>query len=229
MRELRQRTWSCKGFDLKKAKDVRLVGCRFESCSISNTLDPKQMARIENVEIVDCTDLNSSIGPCSLTDVRVQHLKTGDIMLVWAPKLTRVSLGGKIGRIKINDTVQLSRTTEAQKESWKRARAEHYDKVDWAIDISAARPLMLELDGIPTDKIRRDPETQIVVSKTALREQRQVDAIPELDDVTRFSLESFISNEPTEKLLVAPIGRTPKLYRPVLASFAALRRAGLAS
>jgi hypothetical protein len=210
------------------AEGVRFRSCTFDNCALSLVSDPARMSRVARCELIDCYSLNSTIGPCHITDVRIENLKTGDLMLVWGPVLTRLELKGKIGRVKINDAIQDPHASEAQQKSFRILRQEHYAEVDWALDISGARPLMLDISGIPASKVRRDPEMQIVVSNTRLKSLEQLKALPGLDADTEFVLQQFVRNEETDKILAAPTGRGPKFVRPVLNSFALLRQAGIA-
>jgi hypothetical protein len=229
MHEIRNRTWTLKRIEQPRHfDDLRLVGCTFDNCSLALTTDPERMTRVSNLEFIDCSNLNSQISACYLSDVRVENLKTGDLMLVWAPMLTRVTIAGKIGRLKINEFIRRPGITPSEEATWSALRREHYGQVDWALDISAAKPLLLDIAGIPAAKIRRNPETQIVVTKERLSRAEQVDAIADLDETLRFMLESFVSGDAADAVFVAPTGRPAKVFKPVLEGFAELRRAGLA-
>jgi hypothetical protein len=229
MQEFHNRTWKLKRIqESTHLQDLRLVSCIFDNCGVAPTAVPEHMARIKNVELIDCYNLNSQINACYLSDVRVENLKTGDLMLVWAPMLTHFTLAGKIGRVKINEFMRLHGITAAQEAAWQEMRREHYAQVDWALDISVAKPLLLDIAGIPAAKIRRNPETQIVVTRARLHDKRQVDAIPDLEDTLRFMLRSFAGSDAADAVFVAPTGRPAKAFKPVLEGFAALRRAGLA-
>ncbi len=138
------------------------------------------------------------------------------------------TLAGKVGRMKINDSIRLSRITPEDKNAWSELRRAHHAQVDWALDISAAKPLRLEISGIPAAKIRRNPETQIVVTKERLDDKRQIDATPGLDEDLRFMLESFVVGDASDRVFVAPTGRAPRQFKRYLEGFALLRRAGLA-
>jgi hypothetical protein len=229
MREIRDRTWTLKQIQhAQHFEGLRLVGCTFDNCSVAMTADPGRMTRVSHVELIDCTNFNSQIGACFLSDVRLENLRTGDLMLVWAPTLTRVTLTGKIGRVKLNDSIRLSRITPEEEKAWSEMRRAHHAQVDWALDISAAKPLLLEIAGIPAAKIRRNPETQIVVTKERLDDKRQIDSIPGLDEDLRFMLESFVVGDAFDRVFVAPTGRAARQFKRHLDGFAALRRAGLA-
>jgi hypothetical protein len=208
-------------------ENLRLVGCTFDNCGFAMTSDPAAMSQVTNVELIDCTNLNSQLSGGRLTDVRVSGLKTGDLMLVWAPLLTRVTLAGRLGSIKVNEALRLPGKGPQDEAAWATLRAAHYEQVDWALDIAAARPLLLAIDGVPAAKIKRDPETQVVVTKARLHSEAQLQKVPIEDETLRFVLESFLRGRGKDRVLVAPTGRAARFYKPVLAAFAALRRAGL--
>lgn len=227
MRTIRDKTFQLEHVDGGVVSNVRLERCVFQSCGLSfRTKRPEDMVHVSNVEIVDCQDVNSWIGPCHATDVRVEGLQTGDILVGYGVVLTRVTLAGKIGRLKLNDRVR--DVSPEMDRRFREARREHYASVDWALDISRAKVGLLDLEGIPSAKVRRDPETQIVVTKDLLHAEEQLAAVEGLDATTRFVLESFVASDAPEKVLVAPMGAAKKTCRPVLASFGVLRKAGLA-
>ncbi|MCU0657171.1 MAG: hypothetical protein MUF64_18500 [Polyangiaceae bacterium] len=229
MIEIRDRRWTLKRpLSRQSFEGLRLVGCTFDNCGLASTDDPGEMTRISKVELIDCSNFNSQIGPCYLDDVRVENLKTGDLMLVWAPMLTHVTLAGKTGSIKINEFIRRPGITPSQEEAWRALRRAHHAQVDWALDISAVRPLGLEIAGVPAAKIRRDPETQVVVTRARLHDGRQLDSITDLEDTLRFTLTSFVKGDAEDAVFVAPTGRPARAFKPVLRGFEALRRAGLA-
>jgi hypothetical protein len=84
------------------------------------------------------------------------------------------------------------------------------------------------VEVIPPSKIKRDPQSQVVVSRKRLQSQQQLDSLQGLDETVRFSLQMFMRERHEEKLLVAPTGRSRKQYQPILESYTMLVHAGLA-
>lgn len=210
------------------AEDLSFRGCTFDNCRLSLTGDPALMSRVRRVTLTGCTTLSSRIGPCHLEDVHVDGLLSpGGLAIVWGALFHRVVLRGDLGSLKINTAIQDPHATPERQAEFDRLRERHYAGVDWALDISEARPLTLEIQGIPARCLVLDPSTQIVVTSSRLQDVRQLDALPQLDEVTRFSLQSFVERGDAELVLVAPVRRPARQRRPVLESFAMLREAGL--
>jgi len=177
-------------------EDLRFVGCTFDNCGISLTNDPARRSRAARLELKDCISFNCVIGPAHFEDVTVENLRTGDIQIVWGALFERVTLRGKIGSLKVNTSIQDPRKTPAQQAAFDRLRKKRYAKVDWALDISQCKPLNLELQGIPSERLILDPATQIVVSRERLHDLAQLEKLRDLDRVTRFVLESFRAARP---------------------------------
>lgn len=210
------------------AEDMHFRRCTFNNCSLSLTNQPRSMARVSRVKLTDCQALNSRIGPCHLETVEVENLSAPELLIVWGALLKHVVVKGRCGRIKINDQIQDPQATAETQRLFIELRAAHYASVDWALDISAARPLLLEIAGIPARSVIRDPETQIVVTKELLSRSTQLATVPGLSQDVTFSLQLFVEDAHEEKILVAPTGRSRKFYQPALDSFRLLRAAGLA-
>lgn len=211
------------------AQDIVFTQCTFDNCGLSLTNDPQRMSRVSRVALTGCTSMNSIIGPAYLDDIEIDGLKTGDIMIVWGALFRHVTLKGKIGSVKVNTAIQDPHASAACQASFDRLREQHYGTVDWALDISQARPTMLDLRGIPAALVRIDPRTQARVFRDCLASVDQVEAVKALDVNTRFILKQFVKSDAQDLVLAAPTGRGAKFYQPVVASFEALRSAGLAA
>jgi hypothetical protein len=99
-------------------------------------------------------------------------LTTTDGLFVWAPALRHVTVRGRIGSIAFRRQLAPATATTAQDAAFQRANAAFYAGVDWAIDISEAEAIELDLEGIPAHLVRRDPATQAVVTKAKAQEGR---------------------------------------------------------
>ncbi|MFI5381078.1 MAG: hypothetical protein ACHRHE_17410 [Tepidisphaerales bacterium] len=69
-------------------------------------------------------------------------------------------------------TSRLARLDPEIAQKFALARAEYYRQVDWALDIRDAYVMGLRIRGVPVHLIRRDPETQAVVSREQIVERR---------------------------------------------------------
>jgi hypothetical protein len=211
-----------------RVNELSFSGCTFDNCGLSLTSDPNAMSRIQNVEVIQCKSLNSTVGPCYLESVRVSDLQTSDLLIIWGAFFHRVEVKGKVGKIKINTAIHDPHASPAVQRTFDAIRDEYYKSIDWALDISQMKPLSFEVEGIPSSRIKRDPELQVVVSRKRLQSLQQLDSLQGLDEGVRFSLQMFVREGHEEKLLVAPTGRSRKQYQPVLESYAMLVHAGLA-
>jgi hypothetical protein len=210
-----------------RVSDSSFSGCTFDNCGLSLTADPNAMSRIQNLEAIHCKSLNSTVGPCYLENVRVSDLQTSDLLIIWGALFHRVEVKGKVGKIKINTAIHDPHASPAVQHTFDLIRDEYYRSIDWALDISQMRPLLFEVEGIPPSKIKRDLQSQVVVSRKRLQSQQQLDSLQGLDETVRFSLQMFMREGHEEKLLVAPTGRSRKQYQPILESYTMLVHAGL--
>jgi hypothetical protein len=144
---------------------ARLDNCCFENCILSLTNDIRKRCTVRNVWLTDCEGINSEIGCAILEDVVVDGLKLNDLMIGFATRFKRVVLKGKIGPIKINSTPLNVDLTQDALAAFERDQRSFYADVDWALDISQAILATFELEGVPADLVRRDPETQAIVRR----------------------------------------------------------------
>ncbi len=106
------------------------------------------------------------------------------------------------------------------------ANAAYYESVDWALDISRAESVELQLRGIPAELIRRDPETQVVVTRKAAMagEWRELKSVQ--DSVYCFSLDRMLKQGAEDIVLVAD--KRARDFKQSYAAIHDLRAAGIA-
>jgi hypothetical protein len=161
-----------------------------------------------------------------LDEVLVDGLKTYTLLQCWGAVFRHVTLCGRIGRIMISPVVAAAATLPSQQEAFDRANAEFYDRVDWALDVSEAEFEEGEIQGIPARLIRRDPDTQFVVTReNALRADWQHIDLSGTHWTT--SLQFFVEGRDSDVVLVAP--KRHRNFKKLLAGRQALRAAGIAS
>lgn len=99
-----------------------------------------------------------------------------------------VALRGKIGDIAASHLVGASASVAERQPAFAEANAAYYANVDWALDISqavfASEP---DLRGVPGSLVRRDPETQVLVTRERVLRGSWKDL--ELPGVWRIALE----------------------------------------
>jgi hypothetical protein len=140
--------------------DFEFVNCKFVNSAICSR-DCSNRCTIRNVRILNCTQDRCLLEAPILQNVIVDGLNTkGQMPEVLGAVFDRVTLRGKIDRLWIKPSV----VDPGKQADFDKANAEIYRKVDWAIDISMIDSKELYVSGVPVRLIRRDPETQAIVT-----------------------------------------------------------------
>lgn len=202
--------------------------CYFESCTISVTADVRLRTTVRNVKILNCEERGCNPYGAVLEDVTVEGLKTNDLLQTWAAAFKHVVFRGKIGRIMFSPVVAavlVGRATQADQRAFDEANAEYYSKVDWALDISEGEFQELDIRGIPARLIRRDPQTQAVITREKAREGRWRNL-----DLSKTLwpgwIDQFLKDGEQDVVLVAP--KRHRRFREWLDGLKKLRDAGVA-
>ncbi|EOY5692557.1 hypothetical protein ACP7OL_004837 [Salmonella enterica subsp. enterica] len=213
-----------------KFSDLNFDNCIFKNCHVHNSkLDDDSILfpRFENILINNGVFLNSVMGPSFLKNITIENLKTGDIFLVFSAMFHHVTLKGKIGSIKINKTDYI-REHKEYTDHLDIVRHGFYSEIDWALDISRAKFLSFSCEGIPAKLIKRDSETQFVVTR---KHFCSMDALPsefqERHKYISLLLKLFLESNEDDQVLVTPLGKAKKYYMPILEGFQELRRIGI--
>src|SRR5262249_22631420 len=146
-------------------KDLAFNKCVFDNCALSLTKSPALRSTVRNVQITNCMSVNCGIGPAVFEDVVVDGLETNDLLILWGPLFEHMKLIGKIGRIKINTAAHFVDRSPETQGPFALAKSEFYKGVDWALDISEAHFREFDMHGVPARLVRRDPATQVVVTR----------------------------------------------------------------
>lgn len=215
-------------------EDMKFEGCGFTHSGISLTTDVARMTTVRNVDLTNCTIDGVSVGPTVLRNVSITNLRTSDLFIVWCPYLDRVTLSGEIGKMKVNATA--SHTTYgpanyAKQKPFDDYRDQFYAEVEWALDISAARFKEFDIRGVPARLIKRDPESQIVVTRKKALQVATPGWEKRLDPSNKlwpFMINLFLGDGDEDTVLVAPLGAAKAKRDPLLKGLAELRAIGLA-
>jgi hypothetical protein len=204
--------------------DLEFRKCRFVSCAISITLDPRLRSTVRNVALDHCEALGCAIDPAILEDVMVDGLKTHNLQ-TWGAVFKHVTLRGKTGRVMFSPAVFPGKATKEQQQTFDDANAAYYRAVDWALDVSQGEFEDCEIQCVPARLVRRDPETQVVVTraKAARGEWRKLDLSKTHWQV---SLDLLLQRGDQDAVLVAP--KRNKKFKDLLAGLKLLRDAGVA-
>jgi len=148
--------------------DLHFKKCKFLSSSISITEDPTKRSVVRNVALEGCRVQGSSVRCAIVEDTVVDGLQTANLLQAWGTLFRRVTLKGKVGRLMISPLVSPQHLNTPLQQTFDDERERYYANMDdFALDISKAEAVELEITGIPARLIKRDAETQAVVTRQA--------------------------------------------------------------
>ncbi len=202
--------------------------CRFESCALSITTNPRRRSIVRNVRLIQCEQEGCAIDTAIIEDVVVDGLNThGQLLQTWGAVFKHVTLKGNIGRVMFSPKVGLGVKGFAKPQvqrAFDEANAAYYATVDWALDIREARFEECDIRGIPARLIRRDPETQVVVTREKALQGKWREL--EIPDLWKGWIELFLEDGEPDVVLVAP--KRHRRYEVLLEGLKKLRDAGVA-
>ena len=203
--------------------------CTFVNCDVSITDVPQLRSTVRNVQLIDCVRARDPAGlSCPIVeDCLIENLKIEELLQTWGAVFKHVTFKGRIGPIMLSNCLCPTFTsTEAMHRIFDEANAQYYSTVDWALDISKAEFTEdCDIRGIPSRLIRRDPETQVVVSREkAMRgDWRKLDLTKTYWAV---ALDAFLRLGCEDIVLVAP--KQAKDFKHLLRGLQSLRKSGVA-
>jgi hypothetical protein len=211
-------------------RDLSLDGCTFHACHLPFPSRLGEWNHLKNLAIRDANQINCSLDGALIEEVSLHNLKrTGDAPLFfWGCVFSRVTLSGKISALKINRSISVGAPQRAEMQpEWDRRVRQHYDATEWALDISnASFGGGVSFEALPGDKIRRDPETQILVGRAALAEA-DWESLDYQRTAINIELGWFLGGSQFDSVVLA--ARTgSKFAKQDLAVFKSLREAGIA-
>jgi hypothetical protein len=204
--------------------DIEFKKCHFDHCFLSLTFSPQLRSTIRNVRLIKCSQKSSTIYSAIVEDVLIDGLKSSGFALrTNAAVFNRVTMQGKIDRLMLTSTAFIM---EPQLQPvFDQANAEYYKNVEWALDISNAEFNDITIRGLPGHLIRRDPETQLLVTrKNAIARGWEKLKLQNL--LFPIVLDEFLDAGNDATVLVAP-KRDPK-FKSLLADLMVLKKAGIA-
>jgi hypothetical protein len=188
-------------------------------------MNPRKRSLIRNIQLIDCEVTGCTIYPAIIEDVLVSNLITHNLLQTQGTVFKHIKLEGNIGEIMINPFVNPGWATPKEQSVFDRANAEYYETVDWALDISEARFYECDIRRVPTRLIRRDPETQVIVT----REKAIIGKWKELNLSKTYwdtGIQFLLNRGDPDVVLVAP-KKNPK-FPDLLDGLKMLRDAGVA-
>ena len=143
--------------------DFEFRRCEFDDCEISQGSRPELRSTIRNCHLHRCiVRENCSINTAIVEDCVVDGLETRGLVFVRGAVFKHVVLKGKVGRFILHWPW---RAESDPGNPFSDANTEYYRGVDWALDLTQCEAKELQLSGVPGRLIRRDPTTQILVTR----------------------------------------------------------------
>jgi len=206
--------------------DLEFRHCSFVSCRLSVTRSPDERSVVRNVKVVNCEVTGCAIETAVIEDCTVDGLKTHNLLACWGAVFKHVVLKGRIGKIMINPAIATGTATPQEQQAFDEANNAYYASVDWALDIAEGEFAEADIRGIPSRLIRRDPATQVVVTRQKALEGRWR-SIDLSGTWWATSIQLFLNKPGDDDLvLVAPKGH--RRFRHLLEGLMRLRDAGVA-
>lgn len=203
--------------------------CTFSNCAVSITRNPSLRSTVRHVTLKDCVAGRWTSPECAIVEeCLIENLETTELLQSWGAVFKHVTLRGRIGRIMLSDRAILmpkNAQQEAALHAFFELNAAYYANLDWALDISEAEFKECDIRGIPARLVRRDAETQVVVTreKAITREWESLD-LTKTHWATTISF--MLERGDEDVVLVAP--KRASNFRVLLAGIDALRKAGFA-
>lgn len=205
--------------------DMEFRDCYFESCDLSITRTPALRSTVRNIKLTNCSQRGCSLSAAIVEDVLIDGLKTnGQLFQTWGAVFNRTVLKGKIDRLMISSIALPGVIMPDEQRAFDDANAEYYRHVEWALDISKGEFKELCIRGLPGNLIRRDPETQVLVTRERAMSGEWRD-LEFQDNLLPTSLDMFLQRAEPSIVLIAP-KRHPR-FKEYLSDMNLLRRSGI--
>jgi hypothetical protein len=144
--------------------------CHFIDCYTRIVRDVKKRLTIQDIRLLNCQTTDCTLNSAVLKNVIVDGLQTDDLLQTWGVAFSNVILKGKLGRLMISPWFSPGIVKSEVKEAYNKENLEFYNQIDWALDISEAKFVECTIRGIPSKLIRRDPESQVVITRDKAEE-----------------------------------------------------------
>jgi hypothetical protein len=205
-------------------EDIDLRRCDFQGC-FTICGKPKERITFRRVNLVDCEERGCTLRGAIVDECVINGLETGGLMQTWATVFKHVTFKGQVGRIMVSGMIGTSERATKDQAAFDEANTDFYSGVDWAIDIREAEFEEADLRGVPARLVRRDPETQIVVSRQLALggAWRKLDLS---DTHWATAIELFLQRGQSDVVFVAP--KRAREFQKLVRGLRLLREAGIA-
>lgn len=206
--------------------DLRVVRCSFRACHLSTVADPAVRAVVRNVQLTDCRVFGESctVSGAVIEDCVVDGFSADGVMFLVGCAYKHAIIRGNISPLVLDNRVIYTWISDEIKDRFVEANTKYYGTVDWALDIPEAKSNDMDIRGIPSSLIRRDPRTQVVATQERVREQRWSKL--DLDQRVRLWLNDLVRRGWSDSIFIVP-DKHPRRQR-MLDSLAKLRELGIA-
>lgn len=214
-------------------EDVVIRQCRFAMFQHPAQRGLGDRPTLRRITVERCHFTASDIGPIILEDSTIDtiwfHRGT------WGPQrfpgcafkhvVIRGAVRGSLAFVPSLDWWMHHITEPATTDPTVKANERYYAQVDWALDISQAEFTGVEMyrSGIPALLVRRDPETQVVITRSSVAEGDWRSACE--DSSQWVAIERFLDTGFADAVLIAP--KRSKYLDEDVAAFRRLREIGV--
>jgi hypothetical protein len=208
--------------------NCRFVACYFSSFDITNydNIDLVQArSKAMNVRLINCDVTGGGVGPGVVENLVIDGLNVRGHLQTCGTVFKHVTVKGAVNFFMVTPYVDFGGNFPDVQRQFDDANLEYYKGVDWALDISQALFKDCDIRGIPSKLIRRDLETQVVVTreKVLKGDWKNIDLS---NTHWQVSIENFLERGYEDCVLVAP--KKARNFKKLLMGLNKLRDAGIA-
>ncbi|MCU0393676.1 MAG: hypothetical protein MUE81_21390 [Thermoflexibacter sp.] len=179
--------------------------CVFRYCDFSRTLDTNLMTRVNNIILKNIKLENCMIGAGYVENTIIENLSSNELLQCWGTLFNNVVLKGKMSRIMFTNIIDPSEPKGEIQQSYNQLFRTYYESVDMALDISEAHFKECNLRGIPARCIKRDSDSQVVITREkALELKKDWNQIDFRKIYFKTSIQLFLDRGDADYVLVAP-------------------------
>lgn len=186
------------------AEGISFRNCQFVNCGFSLVDNIADRSLVRRVRIFNCHLCNSFLGPGVIEDLTVEGLTSDDTVTCYGTLFRHATFIGRIGKVSISKQASPWSLSVPIQRQFDVVRAEHYNEVDWALDISDAHFDELDINGIPSRAIKIDPSRHFVLNRrnaTCVGWRSQVTSRSEY---WLFVIDEFLQSDDESTVLAAP-------------------------
>jgi hypothetical protein len=145
--------------------------CTFAGCSVGlQSTSPEDRIRIANAKLTNCKAATVHVGPVVFESCEVENLHTTSHLWITGAAFRECSFRGKIGMLIVFEEANPAEPRETPlNRPFIDANREFHAASKWALDISQATFVDLDLRGIAAEHVKTSSKNQIKVDYRKLR------------------------------------------------------------